>query len=77
MNNGQGRLNKKVNFFVGNGPGNLILKDLDGDYDDDLALTISDYGGSVAVLKNNGDGTFSSRVLFGTGAIIRHFLLLI
>lgn len=61
-NNGNGTFASAVNYTASSMANNwgLFVADLDGDGDRDLAVATSEGGGSVNVLKNNGDGTFGS-----------------
>ena len=54
----------KTDYDTGFGLKLVSIADLDGDGDNDLAVA---GGGTVSVLKNNGDGTFATRVSYGTG----------
>ncbi|MBI5868086.1 MAG: HYR domain-containing protein [candidate division Zixibacteria bacterium] len=56
--------NAVVNYATGLGPQSVYAADLDGDGDRDLAVAT---GGLVAVLKNNGNGTFAAAVNYVTG----------
>lgn len=70
-NSGDGSFFDRVDYVVGNSPSSVIASDLDGDGDPDLAVTIyGSYffpGRTVSILKNNGDGTFTSKVDYQTG----------
>jgi M6 family metalloprotease-like protein len=50
-----------TNYATGDGPYSVFCKDLDGDLDLDLAVANFN-SGSASILKNNGDGTFQSKV---------------
>jgi hypothetical protein len=54
------------NYAAGGGPLDVAAADLDGDGNEDLAVT--DQEGLVAVLKNNGDGTFASAKTYAVGS---------
>ena len=51
----------------------VAIGDLDGDLDLDLAVRTHCGANDVAVLLNNGDGTFATDVTYGAGtrAVIR------
>ena len=55
-----------VNYGAGDGPNSVFCSDLDGDFDLDLAVANA-YSNSVSILKNNGDGTYQTKVDYGTG----------
>ncbi len=70
-NNGDGVFQPNVyrggqNFFPWPWPGALFCADLDGDLDLDFAVANSSVD-SVYILKNNGDGTFQTKVDYPTG----------
>jgi hypothetical protein len=67
-NNGNGTFQNAVNYGVANMPDNAFCGDLDGDTDLDLAVAIYGIGGggnTVAILKNDGAGTFQTPVYYG------------
>jgi hypothetical protein len=55
-----------VDYGAGSGPHSVFCADLDGDTDLDLAVANSG-SSNVSVLKNNGDGTFQTKVDYGAG----------
>src|SRR3990170_5140944 len=55
-----------VNYLAGDGPCSIFCADLDGDGDLDLAVA-NGISGNVSVLKNNGDGTFQTKVDYPAG----------
>jgi hypothetical protein len=68
LNNGDGTFQTKVNYAVGYYPSSVFCADLDGDLDLDLTVTYSGVeSDSVSVLKNNGDGTFQTKVDYRAG----------
>lgn len=68
LNSGANPPAKIQNLAVGDGPEALVVFDLDGDGDDDIA-TADGAAGSVSILKNLGDGRFAARqVIEGLGA---------
>jgi hypothetical protein len=71
-NNGDGTFETKVDYGVGDYPLSVFCADLDGDLDFDLAVAnAGEYGSSVSILKNNGDGTFQTKVDYVVGAYPR------
>jgi hypothetical protein len=55
-----------VNYDAGDEPFSVFCADLDGDTDLDLAVA-NNWSDNVSILKNNGDGTFQTKVNYGTG----------
>jgi len=55
-----------VDYNTGTQPYSVVTADLDGDGDDDLAVT-NKGANTVSVFTNNGDGTFATKVDYGTG----------
>jgi hypothetical protein len=53
-----------VNYDAGDGPHSVFCADLDGDVDLDLAVANWN-SDKVSILKNNGDGTFQTKVDYG------------
>ncbi|MCH7700451.1 MAG: VCBS repeat-containing protein [Planctomycetes bacterium] len=66
FNLGDGTFQKQVVLDTGDGPEGIVIGDLDGDDDLDLAVSNVD-GDSVSVHLNNGDGTFADMVTYSTG----------
>jgi len=68
-NNGDGTLAGNAVFPMGyagtNGSASIYMSDVDGDGDVDIAAT--NEGGTVAVLSNNGDGTFIHSAVIDAG----------
>jgi hypothetical protein len=58
---GTGGLNTGVDYATGSGPHWLVLKDLDGDGDLDIATANYD-ASNVSILYNNGNGTYAAAV---------------
>ena len=56
-----------VNYGVEDYPLSVFCADLDGDTDLDLAVANRN-SNNVSILKNNGDGTFQTRVNYGAGS---------
>ncbi|HVP35405.1 MAG TPA: FG-GAP-like repeat-containing protein, partial [Terriglobales bacterium] len=54
-----------VNYVASNGRNYIFCADLDGDGDEDLAVTNAG-SNNVSILKNNGDGTFQTAVNYTT-----------
>ncbi len=70
LNNGSGIFAAKVDYSTGvnSDPFSVFAADLDGDNDQDLVTANSDASNNkVAVLKNNGNGTFATHVDYPTG----------
>ncbi len=70
-NNGNGTFATAINYGAGNGPLSIFCADLDNDNDLDLAVANWYYSSypycDVSILKNNGDGTFQTKVDYRTG----------
>lgn len=64
MNTGNGTFGSKTDYSTGNSPRHLTNADVDGDGDADMIVAIitGPSNGNIAVLKNNGDGTFATKV---------------
>ena len=74
LNNGNATFTH-VNYPVGNEPGSVVARDLDGDGDVDLAVTKRgppETDSTVAVLLNNGNGTFAVAVDYTVGSFPSH-----
>lgn len=69
MNNGSGVFGVRTPYATGPNPYYCVLVNLDTDGDRDIAITNynNSNAGSVTVMKNNGDGTFSGRVDYAAG----------
>jgi hypothetical protein len=68
INNGNGSFAAPVLYPTGLDSWGVTTGDLDGDGDDDVAVTNADLrADTVSVLLNNGDGTFSDQVAYQTG----------
>jgi len=68
LNDGTGCFPSAVNYTAGPSPSSVFAADLDRDGDQDLAVT-NNGSNTVSILKNNGDGTYSSAVSYVTGDI--------
>jgi hypothetical protein len=68
-NNGDGTFQTRTDYDLGNYTNSIFCADLDGDTDLDLAVANRDLyeTGNVSIFKNNGNGTFESKVDYGTG----------
>lgn len=57
-----GTFNNRQNFSVGSEPRGMCAADFDNDRDIDLAVSLSNYPnpGQIAILLNNGNGTFAA-----------------
>lgn len=60
-NSGDGTFTAPIDYDVRNGPSCVIAADLDGDGDNDLAVSNS-LSNRVSILKNDGNGTFQAAV---------------
>lgn len=70
FNLGNGSFGSPANYIVGEAPVGIAAGDFNNDNKTDLAIAIYGYlgqGNSVAILINNGNGTFVSPVLFPAG----------
>ncbi|MEO8210454.1 MAG: VCBS repeat-containing protein, partial [bacterium] len=70
FNLGNGSFAAPANYFVGDAPVGIAAGDFNNDNKTDLAVAIYGYlgqGNAVAILINNGNGTFASSVLFPAG----------
>jgi hypothetical protein len=70
QNNGDGTFQQTANYGIGRRFRSVFAVDFDSDGDNDLAVAnIGDYGipGYVAVLQNNGNGTFQDPIKYGAG----------
>lgn len=71
MNPGEATLSTQMRHAAGLSSSGLVAADLDGDGDQDLAVSNGYYlgpQGSVAILGNQGDGTFAARGTHAVGA---------
>ncbi|HIK51845.1 MAG TPA: VCBS repeat-containing protein [Oscillatoriales cyanobacterium M59_W2019_021] len=83
LNNGDGIFAPAATYLTAERPGVVRAADLDGDGDLDLALrhalfitrTDDPSGNTIAVLKNNGDGTFAAPQSFPVGNVPLGFVL--
>ncbi|MCJ7508335.1 MAG: T9SS type A sorting domain-containing protein [candidate division Zixibacteria bacterium] len=55
----------RTDYNLGSRPTCVFCADLDGDRDMDLAVSVGDH---VSILKNNGDGTFQTKVDYAAGS---------
>jgi hypothetical protein len=70
LNNGDGTFAEAINYTTGYRASSIISEDFDGDGDYDLAAASAgsyEYEGSLAILMNNGDGTFSEPIYYMAG----------
>jgi hypothetical protein len=70
LNNGDGTFAEPINYTAGYRASSIISVDFDGDGDYDLAAASTgsyEYDGSLAILLNNGDGSFSEPIFYMTG----------
>ena len=65
LGNGDGSFQPVRDYFVGNGAGNIVVADLNGDGAQDLAMLNG--GNSFSVLVGNGDGTFRTPQTYAPG----------
>jgi hypothetical protein len=72
LGNGDGTFQPVKAYSTGANPSSIVIADFNGDGKLDLALTSTPLGNSpgnlVSLLLGNGDGTFGSPALFGTGS---------
>jgi hypothetical protein len=72
LGNGDGTFQPVKAYATGANPSSIVIADFNGDGKLDLALTSTPLGSSqgnlVSLLLGNGDGTFASPKLFGTGS---------
>jgi hypothetical protein len=72
LGNGDGTFQPVKAYSTGANPSSIAIADFNGDGKLDLALTSTPLGSSpgnmVSLLLGNGDGTFGSPALFGTGS---------
>lgn len=65
FNNGDGTLQEGVSVFAGSSLQEVAVGDFDGDSDLDLAVAVLGFPyGQVAVLANNGNGTFAAPIAY-------------
>jgi hypothetical protein len=78
FNDGTGAFPVRTAIQIGSVPTSVVAADLDGDGDRDLAVTVAGSAErpdtAVAVLKNNGNGTFAPAVRLLPGAGPNHIL---
>ncbi len=72
LGNGDGTFQPVKAYSTGANPSSIVIADFNGDGKPDLALTSTPLGSFpgnlVSLLLGNGDGTFGSPALFGTGS---------
>ncbi len=68
LNNGDGTFAPGASYSTGDGQGEPVLADLDGDLDLDVASTSTD-SDDLSVFLNNGDGTFAPETRYQVGDI--------
>lgn len=73
LNDGSGQLADPESFPTGTAAGQMVLSDLDGDHDVDVAITngmqyFPERTGAVSILLNRGDGSFENRVKYSAGS---------
>ncbi len=66
LNNGDGTFASKIEYTGGDSPTSVLSDDLDGDGDNDLAVT-NQFSYNISVLLNSGNGTFAPKVDYGVG----------
>lgn len=59
LGNGDGTFQAEVDYPTATGPGNLVVRDFNGDGRPDIAVVCS---GMVSLLLGNGDGTFQTHI---------------
>jgi len=72
LGDGKGGFGTATQYSTGANPSSVFIADFNGDGKPDLALTSTPLGSApgnvVSVLLGNGDGTFGTAALFGTGS---------